>query len=140
MLGSGNVQFNLGFLPRAGSLSTFLSPPLAASRILRDVTLPNSLNLNDNNDRNRRRKSARMVHDIGDVDAHIRSMVRWTQKQQRKVKKKKVAKSGTVSGCHCERKCAPLANSLNHSISDSVDEFNPRTITHVCSPVNSLCV
>lgn len=71
MLGAGNMQFNSGYSPLAGSPSTFLSPPLAASRTLKDVTLPNSLNLKDNSDRNRRRKSARNVHDIEGVDAHI---------------------------------------------------------------------
>ena len=34
----------------------------------------------------------------------------------------------------------PFANSPSHSSSLSTDEFKPRTMTHVCSPVSSLCV
>jgi hypothetical protein len=49
-------------LPLDLSSSNFLTPMLAASSTLKAVTLLNSRNLNDNNVKNRRRKSGKMCH------------------------------------------------------------------------------
>jgi len=49
-------------IPLDLSSSNFLTPILAASSTLKAVTLLNSRNLNDNNVKNRRRKSRKMGH------------------------------------------------------------------------------
>src|SRR5882762_9034291 len=104
IVGNGcNIPFDF-------SSSNFLVPTFAASSKLKEVTLPNSRNLNESNVKNRRRKSAQ---------------VSYCDRKKRKKKKK----SST-----------PFANPPTQSKSSSVALLSPRTMTHVCSPVSSLVV